>query len=931
MKSLKSLLLLPFIYGSLWSALEVQPAVQSFDTGYTIMKVRDAQTQGTPFIVGASYEGTILSICYDGKVGWTNPLSGYMVHDLWCDDLDGDGIDEILVANADGLLYCLNAQGKLIWKFEPNDGGQLPPMYAVCTIRDSKQAAYVVCGGMDQSFYYLSASGDLIKEVKSTDFSKVKSRAWKGRASPGNNALTVNFLRPMPQADGSDHVILHATNNHMQSTGSLYRFEPLAAMPLHDYGAVAKPQVPGEMRVCDPDGDGSYEIIFGNSDLTDQTMVRFDLKSREFKGYDLKKIGQAGYRVLQPTTIADGESFRYLLLSGNYLITVNSDCDPRSEKKISGTYAYNDLWKDTQGRLLLASSQSGGSCIHIIDTEVSGWEEGFQEIEPQGKIAAILNNAAAVQQALDSYEKPEWQRETLPVYLTWANRKSAVAKRIIGTYDSPVFLDGGNEHKELWDDVHNPIPDSDYGKRRDKRQKYTLTQEQVVEAFRQRYAQDVPGISYWVAHGNDPFMYSLETSKKVLDLAQGKKTVMVWPEMEHTNGIDDYAVQNLFNPLAEYAAQKNANIYFRSKNIFWQGHIYKPDWSEALSGKYANSVVPAMEETTDKTMELSLAGRLGLWTSGAFDAWGMRCSRDNPSFDRARQISYQRLPNHFLRTMVYSLASGSTYLNNTYVDADHMGIALELVAKGALFVPKREEIISFSPVHLSMKEPDEHYLKDGSDVKWTTYYNREFLEKNPFVFSRMNGSWPASPNTEWDFSRYAAGVKDRRQNFLPPYPNGTVMITPPQSGVFADLDAPRGKLGDHLHPIYKDILKEYITDGRHYYSADGKQQYAADTYYKHIAAEIENHAKKLPITVTGDVAWVAAQVSPKHIRLTLVDGGYLNPSDRTAVVQFNTIEPIKITDTLTGESFAPCTNLEIKVPCGMFRFIDIEISEGGIH
>ena len=45
----------------------------------------------------------------------------------------------------------------------------------------------------------------------------------------------------------------------------------------------------------------------------------------------------------------------------------------------------------------------------------------------------------------------------------------------------------------------------------------------------------------------------------------------------------------------------------------------------------------------------------------------------------------------------------------------------------------------------------------------------------------------------------------------------------------ADTDAPRGKLTDHLHPLYKDITCEFITNGRHYLSADGNQTYTADT------------------------------------------------------------------------------------------------------
>ena len=91
---------------------------------------------------------------------------------------------------------------------------------------------------------------------------------------------------------------------------------------------------------------------------------------------------------------------------------------------------------------------------------------------------------------------------------------------------------------------------------------------------------------------------------------------------------------------------------------------------------------------------------------------------DNPSFDRARQFGYQRVPNHFLRHTVYMLANGATVINNFNLNPDYMSVVWSLIAKGALFIPKPDEILSYSPVHLSMFEPDADFLNDGSNAKW---------------------------------------------------------------------------------------------------------------------------------------------------------------------------------------------------------------------
>ena len=70
--------------------------------------------------MASSYEGAVLGVSYSGKIGWTNELSGFMNHDLWCEDLTGDGTDEVLAANADGTVYCLNSRGSLLWTFKRN-------------------------------------------------------------------------------------------------------------------------------------------------------------------------------------------------------------------------------------------------------------------------------------------------------------------------------------------------------------------------------------------------------------------------------------------------------------------------------------------------------------------------------------------------------------------------------------------------------------------------------------------------------------------------------------------------------------------------------------------------------------------------------------------------------------------------------------------
>ena len=141
------------------------------ETGWTIQKVRTAVDGTNTIIIGSTYEGALIGLDWDGTALWTNALTGYMNHDLWCDDLTGDQTDEVLIANADGLVYCIDsATGSNLWNYAPNGGGHLPPMYTVCSI-ESNGTPYVVCGAYDKYIHYLDASGAHVKSIYSQTYS----------------------------------------------------------------------------------------------------------------------------------------------------------------------------------------------------------------------------------------------------------------------------------------------------------------------------------------------------------------------------------------------------------------------------------------------------------------------------------------------------------------------------------------------------------------------------------------------------------------------------------------------------------------------------------------------------------------------------------------------------------------------------------------
>lgn len=902
------------------------PSLKSFDTGLTISKVRTANYKKHTYIVSSSYEGVVQGYRYDGKLLWSNELSGFMNHDLWCADVTNDGIDEVFAANADGNLYCLSGEGELLWNFKPSE----TPMYSVCVVEKDDEK-YVVCGGYDKSFYYLTKDGEVEKTIASNSYSV--NRPFGNLPKPPNNTHTVNFLRPAKNADGSTSLVLLGTHNTMQFPGTIYLFDVLASLPKSSTKVgTAKPV--GDVRMVDVDNDGNEEVLFGaSSHISDASISEFDRNSLSDAYFDLStlrnKIDGFGYRVVQTEVIPKNGTYEYFVLLGASIVLVPSNRDLNDAEILQSKYSFNDMWKDAKNnRMILASAQSGGSNIHVLNLNKSEWKTAYKNLTPTGKIEKILANTNSLKNNLKNFQKPNFQRTTKPVYFLTEKLEGSVASfvnNLTSQFDSPQFFNSTFMPKvENWD--RSGMENEVYKNKRDQRKEYSLTSQQVQDILIPSF-NGYPGISYWGGHGNDPYMISLETEKKIINAANGKKTVMIFPELEGHS--DDFAwvMDDLFYPLAEHSKTRNANISVRTKHTFWQSIIYLPLWSDLISGKYADVFVPSMEETTGKTMDTSVSGRLGVWMSGSVNNWGSRSVPDNASFDRLRQHSHQKIPNHFLRQMVYNISYGATYLNNFPVDQEYMSVLWELIAKGALYVPERSEILSFSPVHLSVLNPDERNIYEGNSVKWTTFYDEQLEKNEPMVFSRMNGTWPGAPVNEWDFSKYAAGVKDRRLHFLPNYSKGMVLITPPQSGVHADANAVRNKLDSYMHPMYKGIMNEYYTNGKDYFNANGSVKYNPTTYYKTIEDAISAGASKLPITVEGDVAWVVAQIDATHLRLTLIDNGYINPNDREATVKFNGISVVKLKDVLDSKEYSIDNGVaKIDVPCGLFRFIDVELS-----
>ncbi|NIJ44844.1 WD40 repeat protein [Wenyingzhuangia heitensis] len=892
--------------------------IKSIETDYTIMKVRVMQYKNTTKIIGTSYEGTVVCYDYSGKLQWKNKLSGFMNNDIYCADIDKDGKDEVLAPNADGNIYCLDDDGKLLWKFRQNSA----PLLSATVVSDGT-TKYVVCGGYDKNVHYLTTTGKLIKSIPSTSYSIEKK--FKNHA--------INYLRTVQQNGQEVLVVLSAFNTNYDQ-GVLYYFKPLEDKPYQFAKMKGKGgggSCPGTFAINDiiP---GNTEILLGGNGLNKlqvsvASVEKCSAEKMNFRfNNERTDLGKVGYRLASAEAVPYKNSFKYYVLFGSRMFLVAPEKNGEATEIIESNYAFNDMCKDANNqKILLASAQSGGSCIHVLDYTNNDWKKDFEKLNPPGKIAKILMNTSDFSKKLRKFKTPNWesQKVTVKVMSSGLEKEEINALARENSKNLVIIEDVRKlyPHVENWDrsEMENKVS----RETRDHRKKYDLTSNQAFSSFKKGLDASGTGIQYWQGHGRDVYFYSLPTIKRVVDYAGDKTVIPVFAELEQHDADIEWMVEDFMYPLASYLQGTNSFISMRNKHLFWQSVVYTPAWKRLVSGEFPDAFVSSMEESNSKTMDMSISGRMGLWAAGSMNQWGARFTRDNPCYDRLRQLSYQKVPNHALRMFVHQIASGASVVHNTKVNAAYQKVLWDMIAKGILYVPTRNEIVSFNPVHVSMLTPDSLFL-ERNHVKDVTIYDADFEKNNPMVISRTTGVFAGAPVTKWDFSNYASGAKERRLEFLPSYTNGMVLTTPP-----TDKNSKRGTLESHLHPIYKNNTKEFFTDGRNYYSDVAKTKtYKADEYYTTVKKAIEEGAQKMPLTVKGRVAWVTAQTAPKHLRLTLVDGGYVNPDDRVATVTFHTAKVKKIINLLTNEEVKfNSEKATIIVPCGLFVFLDIELKK----
>ena len=873
-------------------------AMCSFTTGgHTVYHLRCGKLRtGERAVIGACYDGAV--VCYTpvGKRVWINEEYNGFPLDLAVADLDGDGFDEVLVAYGDGTLAAIDSDGKTLWKFV-----RPAPLIQVCVANDSRAGPIVLTGGTEKILFALSPKGEL-------------------RGSHQFEYLVRHIRIGNILGDGDQYAAV-VINKNDKSRCILHLIDPVnlksvwkrpVALTTHNPTAGTKFEVEWlgnkapafSMLVTDLNGDGRDEIALTSGFEKKGVFSVYNGEGKKVAESQEAPTRRSAYRMNLITRGHTSGGDRVVGVFGRELLVYH--LDGSVEHSVEGPYAFTSLaFDDKTATCFFGSSVAGGDGIHLLHLDHPKWKDAYRNMKGVGRIAEVQANLAQLARQIELFKRPSYQLPPQETRVITGRNYDELKELFLSKtdYENVKF----SLFTLFTEDYDRSTLKGIWRKKRESRHKYNFTAKQIIDYCVEREARKEP-FALWAGHGNDPFYMQLSTIEGMIKAAPTMLKALVFPEMENTGDDMAYAVREHILPIADMCRKQGVTkIVLRCKNIFWNASYRLNLWGPTLlGGKYSDIFIPSMEETNGRTQALSLSGRTGLWLAGYFDNISTRVVTDNACYSRLWEYGAQQTQSHLLRALVLGASLGSdTFLVNIY-QGDQRDLApfYRMLEKGVIAIPDRKDLLSVNELSLGMRKPSQNFLEHGKNGHNISLYEPG---GSPALFDRMDCYWGGATTADHDFTRYAMGSRRRMLNFLPTNPYGMIVTVP----VETDLNAT---------PHITTMLE---TDGEVFFDEEGRAVTAPD-FKPHAEEALRKGAARLPVLVRGEVAWTVVRLDPVHVRVTLIDSGYINPADRKAEIILQHIKGVSCIDILSGESLKLTSGaVRLTVPAGSLRVIDI--------
>ncbi|MBK1875784.1 hypothetical protein [Pelagicoccus mobilis] len=827
--------------------------------------------------------------CYTtaGKKLWIHDsLDPAVMFEIEAYDVDGDGSDELLAASADGNIYCWSGDGNLNWSFNPGYKVRFSELAALKIEGETR----VFAGGNNFKFYELSSKGKLLSETPIKGVVRLIA-AGNFRSADEESLFVMTYTHD--KFNWNFFGLIDPKSKRIQKKITVHQapHKDWRSLMINDFG------------VQDIDADGLDDLlVFGTPKASKAMFIAVNGEFEEIAKFVGPHKDKQRYAHLMGECLLPSRPEIALQYGGvMYRTDLKGNLLERSGER-HGEIIYNDFAHDAKSKTLFGGGQiGGGNAVYEYPLSKKNWMQTKHEFV--GRFAEVEENLNTLYEQALAFERPDYQEASENPWVMITSIKPT--KEVQKKKGSEILFVKQYTWHEDFDRGYLVEALGEQALKRDGRGKYTKTRKEMVAVAKDHEKRGEP-FTVWTGHGNDPFYVSIESMEAILKAAPNTCYGFVYAEM--SNPEDEryhYFIEHYVPRLAKaMRVMGKAKLYFRYKNVFWAASSHLDPWNELFfSGKYSDILVPSSEDTNSRTQDINFAGRVGMLAGGYVSDVAMRLVDDNPTCWRPQSPGGQRSVSPYLRNgailAAYGARSGILF-NIGYLEDPGMNVLFALMKSELLPEVKPEDILSIGSWHL-MKDVDEE-LVHGIDAGHTMeLYTPEDEEA---VFSVGQVNWCGTSVPDHDFSK-VLGVDYRWLNFVPEMPNGMVPIAPIEYGKQLD----------------KAGMPYTVSDSRAGY-VDGKKVPASE-FGSELNKVVGVGAKTMPVRVSG-ASWCAIRLDDSHVRLILVDPGYIDPQEREVTVKFQSKQPKSAKDILSGERLkTKKSELKLTVPAGSLRFVDL--------
>ncbi|MDO8544463.1 MAG: VCBS repeat-containing protein [Opitutaceae bacterium] len=944
-------------------------AVEVISTGgRNVYRLAVARAGAEPLIVGTTWDNRLCAFTAAGRHRWDAALGGF-AFDVCAADLDGDGIDEILTAGADGVVGCFSIDGKERWKY-----ALLAPVQQVSVARLDGKSPVVLAGGMSREILVLSASGQVMRTVKTEG---------------ALGGVAIRMLRAGDfDGDGRDEVGLVGLRGRALDLRFLKgaELQPLpATFPLDGLKTANGVAV-------DVDGDGAAELLVGRAAISlkgqvnkapaaPKGQVNGGFKGGGFKGQAKNSArkgsarkgqvdndppvtpkrqvkqefkGQVDNDARGPVHLPDAPKARsydyhYRMRS---LAAGNLTADPGREiaildgpdiqlcapngKVLGAVHApvsFSDvvcLPGSPHDSIILGSALGGDDNLYRVSFD-GDWKKQLASLPRLGLRKSVGGNLDLVAE-----QAAQWQGAPMigadgPVDVVvshhmWAGQTTL--RSVDAWIEEVRFFEKNFPYPRrlrfstcVWPGEKLPLkrPDGAVWPH-DQRLSHDLDRDQLVAIARKFEQARCP---FWiqVGHGCAPHL-SVASATAMLEAAPAMCLGFVSAEDEQA-GEMMYYFEHQVRPLLELCLARGKRFIPRNKNVWWC-HWPADAGTRRLifNGRYRSVLLPCVEDSNSRTADAHLAARVGLWLDGQVDDWACRISADWFSFNRAWEWEAVKTGHPHLRYLtsqmflgarVFMLLAGDRGRGSegwTRVGTEGVAPFIHLIGRGAIAPPKREQMRAIAPLVVNLQQPTGRFARHGANGHGFQLWDVDGTDRQAWAFDRLDCYWGMAPLPPTDASTWLWGRTRRAADHLPiTTPHGFVCILP------GPAPAPEGPW-----------TTVWTTDGDRL-EKDGKR-YSLETARTAMEADLETGRAKLPFRVDGRVFWqVVAQPENRYV-ICVMDPGWVDPGERTAMLHANLPGTWTASDRLKGKPLGLIgPGLALTVPAGVFKIIDVSESK----